>query len=273
MTIIKHARQRVGVLIDAQNLYHSAQNLYGSRVNFTEVLEEAVAGRFLIRAIAYVITSESGDEETFFEALENAGIETKSKDLQVFHGGAKKADWDVGIAMDAVKLAPHLDALVIASGDGDFVPMIEYVQQSAGCQVEVISFGRSSSSKLIDVADDFIDMDQETNRFLMRSRVARSHNKRKNRVRNSTRVSNGPNKVEPNQKKNTPTEKKQKQTPMPKEEVKKAPVKKPTQKSVKKAETKKPVAVNKPKKQPKKTPVTTAKKPTRKSVKKVSAEK
>jgi len=183
MTIIKHSYQRVGVLIDAQNLYHSAQNLYGKRVNFTEVLEEAVAGRQLIRAIAYVITSDTGEESSFFEALENAGIETKTKDLQIFHGGAKKADWDVGIAMDAIKLAPHLDALVIASGDGDFIPMVEYVQQNAGCQVEVISFGRSSSSKLMDVVDDFTDMCDDTKRYLMGSRVARSHNKRKRQAR------------------------------------------------------------------------------------------
>ncbi len=183
MTIIKHSNQRVGVLIDAQNLYHSAQNLYGKRVNFTEVLEEAVAGRQLIRAIAYVITSDTGDESTFFEALENAGIETKTKDLQIFHGGAKKADWDVGIAMDAVKLAPHLDAIVIASGDGDFIPMVEYVQQNSGCQVEVISFGRSSSSKLREVVDDFTDMCDDTKKYLIHSRVARSHNKRKRQSR------------------------------------------------------------------------------------------
>lgn len=183
MTIIKHERQRVGVLIDAQNLYHSAQNLYGKRVNFTEVLEEAVADRQLIRSIAYVITSEAGDEKTFFEALEKAGIETKTKDLQVFYGGAKKADWDVGIAVDAIKLAPKLDALVIASGDGDFIPMIQYVQQNAGCQVEVISFGKSTSSQLIDAADDFTDMSEDTKRFLMSSRVARSHSKRKARAR------------------------------------------------------------------------------------------
>jgi len=179
MTIIKHSRQRVGVLIDAQNLYHSAQNLYGQRVNFTEVLEEAVAGRQLVRAIAYVITSESGEEESFFEALESAGIETKAKDLQIFAGGAKKADWDVGIAVDAMKLAPKLDALVIASGDGDFIPAIEYVQHATGCQVEIISFGRSTSSDLIDVVDEFVDMDADTDKYLLRSRAAHRHNRRK----------------------------------------------------------------------------------------------
>src|SRR3989338_7281811 len=121
MAIIKHKNQRVGVFIDTQNLYHSARNLYGARVNFGAILKEAVAGRQLIRAIAYVITTESGEEKNFLDALQKAGIETRAKPLQVFYGGAKKADWDVGIAVDAIKMAPKLDTVVIASGDGDFI--------------------------------------------------------------------------------------------------------------------------------------------------------
>ena len=89
MAVIKHAHQRVGVFIDAQNLYHSARNLYQSRVNFENVLKETVGNRALIRALAYVITTESGEEKGFFEALEKVGIEIKTKDLQIFFGGAK----------------------------------------------------------------------------------------------------------------------------------------------------------------------------------------
>lgn len=166
MTVIKHKEQRVAVFIDAQNLYHSAKNLYKRKVNFEKVLEESVANRKLIRAIAYVITSETGEEQSFFEALEKLGIETKTKDLQVFSGGAKKADWDVGLAIDAIKASQKVDSVVIASGDGDFIPLVEYLKTN-GCQVEVISFQKSSSSKLLEVCDDFIDMDENKNEFLM----------------------------------------------------------------------------------------------------------
>lgn len=167
MSVIKHRDQRVGVFIDTQNLYHSAKNLYGSRVNFREVMDAAVADRTLIRAVAYVISTESGEESGFFEALEKLGIETKTKDLQIFAGGAKKADWDVGLAIDAVKMAPKLDTVVIISGDGDFVPLVEYLQMNEGCQVEVIAFGRSSSQKLKEACDDFTDMDENIKRFTM----------------------------------------------------------------------------------------------------------
>lgn len=166
MSIVKHSEQRVGVFIDTQNLYHSAKKLYGRNVNFGNVLSESVANRIIIRAIAYVITSESGEETPFFEALTKTGIETKTKDLQVFSSGAKKADWDVGLAVDAIALSSKLDTVIIVSGDGDFVPLVHYLKNT-GCQVEVVSFKRSSSSKLIDAADDFIDLDQDPEFFLM----------------------------------------------------------------------------------------------------------
>ena len=166
MSVIKHSNQRVGVFIDAQNLYHSAKNLHHGRVNFENVLADALADRQLVRAIAYVITTESGEEKNFFDALAKIGIETKTKDLQIFSSGSKKADWDVGLAIDAVKLADKLDVVVLASGDGDFVPLVEYLKMS-GCQVEVITFGKSASGKLKEAADDFVDMDTDVSRYVM----------------------------------------------------------------------------------------------------------
>lgn len=166
MTVIKHKEQRVGVFIDTQNLYHSARNLYKARVNFGAVLKDAVAGRKLVRAVAYVITTEAGDEKNFFEALEKVGIETKTKDLQIFAGGAKKADWDVGLAVDAIKMAPRLDCVVIASGDGDYVPLVEYLQ-TIGVQVEVLSFGKSTSGKLREAVDDFVDLSENPRKYLI----------------------------------------------------------------------------------------------------------
>ncbi|MBN2094222.1 MAG: NYN domain-containing protein [Candidatus Zambryskibacteria bacterium] len=166
MSVIKHKNQRVGIFIDTQNLYHSAKNIYGAKVNFDQVVKEGLAGRSLTRAVAYVVTTESGEEKGFFEALSKMGIETKTKDLQVFAGGAKKGDWDVGLAIDAIKMAPKLDAVVLITGDGDFVPLVEYLK-SQGCQVEVVSFGKSTSARLIEATDDFVDLDQVPKKYLI----------------------------------------------------------------------------------------------------------
>ena len=165
--IIKHIGQRVAVLIDVQNLYHSAKNLYQARVNFREILKLAVAQRNLIRAFAYVVRTKTGEEKPFFEALTKLGIETRVRDLQEFYGGLKKADWDVGITIDAVKTAPGVDTIVLASGDGDFFSLIEYLKNQ-GKRTEVIAFGRSASSKLREAADEFIDLEENPEKYLLK---------------------------------------------------------------------------------------------------------
>ncbi|MBU3895782.1 NYN domain-containing protein [Patescibacteria group bacterium] len=162
----KPKEQRVEVLIDASNLYHSAKNLYHARINFKEVLKEAVAGRKFIRAFAYVVRTKTGVEEPFFEALTKLGIETRIKDLQEFYGGQKKADWDVGVVIDAIRTAPALDVIILASGDGDFVPLVEYLKNQ-GKRVEVLAFGKTTSSHLKEIADEFIDIDKDPQKFLL----------------------------------------------------------------------------------------------------------
>lgn len=166
----RHPHQRVGVFIDVQNMYYSARNLYNSKVNFKEILKTAVANRKLIRAFAYVIKTDVKDESNFFEALGNMGIEIRAKDLQVFYGGAKKGDWDVGIAMDIIRMSNKIDVVVLISGDGDFKELLEHVK-ALGCRTEVVAFGRSASSKLKEEADLFIDMDKNTRKYLIRRKL------------------------------------------------------------------------------------------------------
>jgi uncharacterized LabA/DUF88 family protein len=165
--ILKHKYQRVAVFIDAQNLYHSARSLFNARVNFKNLLQTAVGGRQLIRAFGYVIATKTGEEKPFFEALTKLGIETREKDLQEFFGGAKKADWDVGLAVDAIRTATIVDTVIIASGDGDFIPLVEYLKNQ-GRRVEIIAFGRSTSGKLKEICDEFIDLGEESGKYLMR---------------------------------------------------------------------------------------------------------
>ncbi|MGC9048885.1 MAG: NYN domain-containing protein [Patescibacteria group bacterium] len=165
---MKYQNQRVGVFVDVANMYHSAKNLYRANVNFAKILEEAVANRQLIRAIAYVIRSKSQEEQTFFEALDRQGFEVKMKDLQIFPGGMKKADWDVGITVDTIKLADKLDVIVLVSGDGDYVPLVNYLKENKGCRVEVIAFSETASAKLIESADSFTDLSKNKKRFLIK---------------------------------------------------------------------------------------------------------
>lgn len=165
--LTKHKEQRVVILIDVQNMYYSARNLYGAKVNFKEILKAALSGRKLIRAIAYGIRTEWEEEKPFFEALKRMGIEVRMKDLQIFPGGLKKGDWDVGIAVDSIKFSRYVDVIVLVSGDGDFIPLLRYLKNATPVRVEVVAFSHTCSSKLRELADDFIDLDKNPKRFLL----------------------------------------------------------------------------------------------------------
>ncbi len=166
---MKHIGQRVLVLFDVQNMYYSAKHFYDTKVNFKEILNAAVAGRILIRSIAYVIKTEIKDEVNFHDALNKIGIEVKAKDIQIFQGGAKKGDWDIGIAMDAVRLSNKVDTVVLVSGDGDFAELLKYLK-SHGCRCEVIAFAQTASKHIREEADDFLDLSKNTKKFLIRGR-------------------------------------------------------------------------------------------------------
>ncbi len=153
-----HKNQRVAVFVDVQNLYYSAKHLYKARLNFETILKNALRERQLVRAFAYVVKADFDYEKHFFEMLERIGFEVRVKELQIFYGGNKKGDWDVGLSMDMVRMADKVDTCVLVSGDGDYKDLLEFVQ-ARGCRAEVMAFGRSASIKLKETADMFWDMD------------------------------------------------------------------------------------------------------------------
>ncbi len=161
-----HKDQRVGVYVDVQNMYYSAKNLYDNKVDFKKLLDSAVMNRNLIRASAYVIQADTPDESNFFEALRQIGYEVHIKELKEFYGGQKKGDWDLGMSVDMIQQAKKLDTVVLVTGDGDFAVLVDHLK-ALGCRVEVMSFGRSSAKEIREAADNFIDMDEKPDKFLV----------------------------------------------------------------------------------------------------------
>lgn len=159
--------RRVGVFIDVQNMYYSARNIYGSKVNFGNIVKAGVGNQKLVRAVAYTISTKSGEELPFFEALHKMGIEVNTKELLEYESGHKKGDWDVGIAIDVVRMLDMLDVVVLVSGDGDFCALAEYVK-NRGRLFHAISFRESTSGKLVDVADIYTNLSADQAQFLIR---------------------------------------------------------------------------------------------------------
>ncbi|PJA47552.1 hypothetical protein CO172_00835 [Candidatus Uhrbacteria bacterium CG_4_9_14_3_um_filter_36_7] len=167
--MISNPNQRVGVFIDTQNMYYSARNIHSKKVNFGAIVEDAVANRKLIRAIAYVVRTKTEEEQPFFDALINLGIETQEKELMEYTSGHKKADWDVGLTIDVVRMLDMIDVVVLVSGDGDYTYLGEYVK-SRGRIFEVMSFRENTSTKLIETCDVYVNFSADKKRYLIASR-------------------------------------------------------------------------------------------------------
>lgn len=164
--MLAYPNQRVGVFIDTQNMYYSARSVFGRKVNFGNIVKEAVGDRKLIRAIAYVVRTKTEEEKPFIDALVNLGIETREKDLMEYLSGQKKADWDVGLTVDIIRMLDLLDVVVLVSGDGDFVYLADYVK-SRGRLMHVMGFRETTASRLIDAADEYVNMSEEGRKFLI----------------------------------------------------------------------------------------------------------
>lgn len=153
------SEQRVGLFVDTQNLYYTARDHYRRQVDYERLLQAAVRGRRLVQATAYVVEREGeATAFAFVTKLSVLGYRVRRK-ITRLHQGADSSrmlngDWDMGIAADIVRSWKHLDVIVLASGDGDFVPILELAQEQ-GCRTEVIAFKETASQALMDAVDRF----------------------------------------------------------------------------------------------------------------------
>jgi uncharacterized LabA/DUF88 family protein len=157
--------QRIGILIDVQNMFYSAKLLHQSKVDYGRLLREITGTRQLVRAIAYIVQKPDVNQSGFHEALSRFGYELKIKELKVRPdpdgrgGTVAKGSWDVGMTIDALMMAPKLDTVILVTGDGDYVPLVESLK-CHGCRVEVVSFERSTAGELIKASDQYIPIQE-----------------------------------------------------------------------------------------------------------------
>lgn len=152
--------QRCAILVDVQNMFYSAKHQYGGKINFDHLLEATSRRRKVVRAIAYVVQTPEIDQVKFKNLLYELGFEVRMKDLKVRADGTAKGDWDMGIAIDAISLVDKVDCVVLVSGDGDYVPLVEHLK-ARGCRVEVFSFQSNTAQELIESATEYFPMDEK----------------------------------------------------------------------------------------------------------------
>lgn len=156
-TAIPMTELRVGIFVDVQNIFYAAKP-FNARLDFEKLLELSVGKRRLIRAIAYVVQSPDVDQSNFISMLQQKSYEVKIKDLRQRSDGSAKGDWDMGMAIDIMRFVDKLDVVVLVSGDGDFVPLVDLVK-TLGPRVEVISFTYNTARDLVNSADEHIPIE------------------------------------------------------------------------------------------------------------------
>ncbi len=152
--------ERVALFIDVQNMWYAARQQHGiaARLDFEKLMQAAVNDRRLIRAYAYVIQTPEVDQSGFVTMLEQFSYEVKRKDLRRRSDGSAKGDWDMEMAIDMIRMAEKVDVVILASGDGDFVSLIQLLKE-LGPRVEVFSFPHNTARDLMETADHYHPID------------------------------------------------------------------------------------------------------------------
>lgn len=151
---------RVGIFVDAQNMFYAAKNQYNARLDYAKLLDAAVQNRRLIKAVVYLVQTPDVDQSAFVAMLQHKNYEVKTKDLRLRIDGSAKGDWDMGMAIDMISLANQLDIVVLVSGDGDFVSLVNLIK-SKGPKVEVFGFPYNTSVDLKEAADEFFPINED----------------------------------------------------------------------------------------------------------------
>ncbi|UCG91865.1 MAG: NYN domain-containing protein [candidate division WOR-3 bacterium] len=151
-TFIK--KEKIALFVDSQNLYYSARMGYAAKVNYEKLLRLITGNRNLVKAYAYIVQPPEGDVRPFATSLEHIGYIVKTKDVRTRANGSAKANWDMGIALDILGMLDAVDTIVLASGDGDFVPLVDFIK-SKNKRVEIFAFPENTAYDLKEKADRF----------------------------------------------------------------------------------------------------------------------
>lgn len=149
--------RRVGIFVDVANVFYASLDA-GREIDYPALLAHTTSGRELVRAYAYTgLDPENEAQKKFHRFLADSGYRVVAKEVRRFRDGAMKANLDIELVVDLMRLAPRLDVAVIVAGDGDYAPAIRAITEM-GVRVEVICFRRNTSKDLLEVADSFEEL-------------------------------------------------------------------------------------------------------------------
>ena len=157
----KSELESVSLFVDVQNIYYTCRQTYQANFDYNKFWRTATHGKRVINATAYATYRNDEKQKQFQNILRAIGFTIKLKPMLKRADGSAKADWDVGIALDAYEQAEHCDTVILASGDGDFDILLQRIRQRFNTDSVVYGVPKLTSEQLIQAATRYVPVDQE----------------------------------------------------------------------------------------------------------------
>ncbi|MCP4511829.1 MAG: NYN domain-containing protein [Fuerstiella sp.] len=151
--------KKVAVFVDVQNVFYTVKESFGCHFNYTAFWDEVTKGREVVQAFAYAIDRRDPKQMGFQQILRDIGFEVKLKPFIQRRDGSAKGDWDVGITLDMIELAPDIDVAVLASGDDDFDLVVSKLVDKYNVDVEVYGARKLTAASLVQAATRFVPIE------------------------------------------------------------------------------------------------------------------
>ncbi|GGP80678.1 NYN domain-containing protein [Shewanella ulleungensis] len=149
----------LAVFVDVQNIYYTCKQGFSRSFNYRALYQQLSKRGDITHAIAYAIAPADDGQIKFQDALKHIGFTVKTKPYIQRSDGSAKGDWDVGITIDILEIAPEVDEVILLSGDGDFDLLLKKINQNTQCYTHVISVERLTAKSLIDQCQQFTPID------------------------------------------------------------------------------------------------------------------
>ena len=153
--------QKIAIFVDVQNIYYTTRETYACNFDYNAFWAKVTSGREVVKAVAYAIDRGDEKQRQFQNILRAIGFEVKLKPFIQRSDGSAKGDWDVGIAIDVMEIAPQVGVVALASGDGDFDLLLNKIRVDFDVEAEVYGVEKLTASSLIHAANRFIAIEDE----------------------------------------------------------------------------------------------------------------
>lgn len=151
---------KVAIFVDVQNIYYTTRQIFGHPFNYRAFVSQLQQREEICFAHAYAIESNNDGQRKFQDALRHMGFEVKLKPYIQRSDGSAKGDWDVGITIDVMEIAPQVEKVILLSGDGDFDLLLQRIRQRYSVKTEVVSVAALTAQSLIQSSDSYTPIEE-----------------------------------------------------------------------------------------------------------------